>query len=39
VKRSLKTDKRIIEPAGYSDFKALMDHWNNDNYREIIMAK
>ena len=39
VKKSLKIDKRIIETASYADFKALMDHWNNDNYREIVFVK
>ena len=39
VKKSLKIDKSIIETTSYADFKALMDHWNNDNYREIVFVK
>jgi hypothetical protein len=40
IKKSLKIDKRIIDSGlPYTDFKALMDHWNNDNYREVVFVK
>jgi hypothetical protein len=31
--------KRIIQPEEYADFKALMDHWNADRYREVVLVK
>ncbi|MCX6246304.1 MAG: DUF3857 domain-containing protein [Bacteroidetes bacterium] len=36
VKKSLKLNKRIIEPSEYAEFKALMDHWNAERYREVV---
>lgn len=39
LRKSLKTENRIIDPAGYSDFKQLMDYWNNENYREVVFVK
>ena len=34
--KSLKLNKRIIEPSEYTEFKTLMDHWNADRYREVV---
>jgi hypothetical protein len=39
VHKSLKLDKRLIQPAEYPEFKALMDHWNADRYREVVLVK
>jgi hypothetical protein len=39
VKKSIRLTQRLIEPAKYADFKALMDSWNNDRYREIILEQ
>jgi Domain of Unknown Function with PDB structure (DUF3858) len=39
VHKSLKLEKRLIQPADYPDFKALMDHWNADRYREVVLVK
>jgi hypothetical protein len=39
VIKSIKLKKRIIQVSDYGDFKALMDNWNNDRYREIIFEE
>jgi len=39
VHKSLKLEKRLIQPAEYPEFKALMDHWNADRYREVVLVK
>jgi len=39
IHRSLKLEKRLIQPSEYPDFKALMDHWNADRYREVVFTK
>jgi len=39
VHKSLKLEKRLIQPAEYPEFKALMDHWNTDRYRELVFTK
>jgi Domain of Unknown Function with PDB structure (DUF3857)/Domain of Unknown Function with PDB structure (DUF3858) len=36
VHKSLKLEKRSIQPSEYPEFKALMDHWNADRYREVV---
>ena len=38
VHKSLKLEKRLIQPTEYPEFKALMDHWNTDRYREVIFT-
>ncbi len=38
VHKSLKLEKRLIQPAEYPEFKALMDHWNADRYREMVFT-
>ena len=38
IHKSLKLEKRLIQPAEYPDFKALMDHWNVDRYREVVFT-
>lgn len=39
VHKSLKLNKRFIEPEDYAGFKALMDHWNAERYREVVFVK
>ncbi len=39
IHKSLKINKRIIESSEYSGFKALMDHWNAERYREVVLVK
>jgi len=39
VHKSLKLEKRLIQPSEYTDFKALLDHWNADRYREVVFKK
>jgi len=39
IKKSLKMNKAVICPAGYSQFKDLMDIWNKKTYKEIILKK
>jgi hypothetical protein len=39
VHKSLKLEKRLIQPAEYPEFKALMDHWNADRYRGVVLVK
>jgi hypothetical protein len=39
VHKSLNINKRLIQPEEYADFKALMDHWNADRYREVVLVK
>ena len=39
VKKNIKLKKRIIPVSEYSEFKALMDSWNNDRYRELIFIE
>lgn len=39
VHKSLKLEKRLIQPAEYPEFKTLLDHWNADRYREIVFVK
>jgi hypothetical protein len=38
IHKSLNLEKKLIQPAEYPDFKALMDHWNADRYREVIFV-
>jgi hypothetical protein len=38
IHRSLKLTKRLILPEEYADFKALMDRWNADRYREVVFS-
>jgi len=39
VHKSLKLEKRLIQPSEYAEFKALMDHWNADRYREAVFTQ
>jgi hypothetical protein len=39
VHKSLKLEKRLIQPEEYPEFKALMDHWNADRYREVVFTQ
>lgn len=39
VRKSLKLNKRIIETSEYAGFKALMDHWNAERDREVVLVK
>jgi hypothetical protein len=39
VKKYIKLKKRIIPVSDYADFKSLMDNWNNDKYKEIIIEE
>jgi hypothetical protein len=39
VHKSLKLNKRIIEPSEYAGFKSLFDHWNADRYRELVFVE
>lgn len=36
VHKSLKLEKRLIQPTEYPEFKTLLDHWNADRYREVV---
>jgi hypothetical protein len=38
IHRYLNLYKRMIEPSEYPEFKALMDHWNADRYREVVFT-
>jgi hypothetical protein len=39
VTKYMKLDKRVIDPSAYAEFKALMDRWNADRYRQIIFTE
>jgi hypothetical protein len=39
VHKSLKLEKRLIQPEEYAEFKTLLDHWNADRYREVVFKK
>jgi hypothetical protein len=39
VHKSLKLEKRLIQPEEYPELKALMDHWNADRCREVVLIK
>jgi len=39
IHKSLKFYNRLIQPAEYADFRTLMDHWNAERYREIVLVK
>jgi hypothetical protein len=39
IHKSLKLNKRIIETSDYTGFKSLMDHWNAERYREVVLVK
>lgn len=39
IHKSLKLEKQLIQPSEYSGFKALLDHWNANHYREIVLTK
>ncbi len=39
IHKSLKLEKRLIQPSEYAEFKALMDHWNADRYREVVFTE
>jgi len=39
ISKNIKLKKRIIPVTEYSEFKALMDNWNNDRNREIIFME
>jgi hypothetical protein len=38
IHKSLILEKKLIQPAEYPGFKALMDHWNADRYREVVFV-
>jgi hypothetical protein len=39
ITKNIKLRKRIIPVGEYSDFKSLMDNWNNDKFRELILEE
>jgi hypothetical protein len=39
VSKALRLEQRLIQPSEYAGFKALMDHWNSDRYREIVFSR
>jgi len=39
IHKSLKLYSRLIQPAEYAGFKTLMDHWNAERYKEIVLVK
>lgn len=39
VHKSLKLEKRLIQPDEYPEFKSLLDHWNADRYREVVFTQ
>lgn len=39
VTREIKLEKKIIKLECYTDFKKIMDVWNNTNFRKIILKK
>jgi len=39
VTRSLILNKSVIQPVNYTDFRNLMNIWNEKKYREIILRK
>jgi len=39
VKRSIKLNKRVIDPSEYADFKVLMDFWNSEKFRKVIFSE
>ena len=39
LRKNLSLSKRIIPPDEYPDFKALMDHWNSNRYKELILEE
>jgi len=39
VNKTLMINKSFINPDEYSDFKELLDLWNNKNYQEISLKK
>jgi len=39
VNKTIKLEKRVIEPSLYTDFKALMDRWNTEKFKEIIFIE
>ena len=38
ISRKIRLSSRIVSPENYSDFKALMDNWNNPRQREVILG-
>ena len=38
IHKSIKLKKRFIEPEDYAGFKALMDHWNAERYRTLVLV-
>ena len=39
VTRSIRLNKRVIDPSEYADFKSLMDYWNSEKYRKVIFSE
>ena len=39
VHKSLKLEKQLIQLEEYPEFKTLMDHWNADRYREVVLVR
>ena len=39
VTKYINLIKKVVEPADYSDFKALMDQWNAEKNREMIFIE
>ncbi|MDP4282583.1 MAG: DUF3857 domain-containing protein [Bacteroidota bacterium] len=39
VKKKIHFRDRLIPVAEYADLKALLDHWNNDHYSEVIFSE
>lgn len=39
VHKSLKLEKRLIQPDEYPEFKSLLDHWNAERYREVVFTQ
>jgi hypothetical protein len=38
IHKSLKLEKRLIQPDEYPEFKTLLDHWNANRYREVVLV-
>jgi hypothetical protein len=38
IHKSIKFNHQLIQPSEYTDFKALIDHWNANRYREIVLT-
>lgn len=39
IERELKLDKKIIEVTGYEEFREMINHWLDEDYRMIIIEQ